>query len=388
MRMMNEMAPWARGSSRVAAAACAALVLAAGPVAAQSARHAATLAALAAHPIFFHGEEVVLRTEAMSEQVLTWLVDGEVRVLALDVPPPPDNIIERLEIVGTFYDVGRLEDNDPRVRDLPLARLSNRLLNKPWPTTGELPIVVASSSRPVRAPDATTMRNIVLDPDRYVDAGVTLTGRFRGRNLYADLPAAPDESRWDFVLRSADAAVWVVGKEPKGDGFELDVAARVDTGRWLEVTGTVSVKDDMVLVEAGALRLAEPAADATSAPAPRDAPPLLPPEVIFSAPLADDVNVARDTTVRVQFSRDMDRDSFEGNIHVGYAGSDPETAGASAPAALSFETDYHGRNRVLEIRVEEELDQFRALEVRLLEGITANDGAPLPPWTLSFFTGD
>ena len=388
MRMMNEMAPLTRGSSRVAAAACAALVLAAGPVAAQSGRHAATLGALAAHPIFFHGEEVVLRAEATSEQVLTWLVDGEVRILALDVPPPPNGVIEHLEIVGTFYDVGRLEDNDPRVRDLPLARLSDRLLNKPWPTTGELPIVVASSSRPVRAPDATTMRNIVLDPDRYIDAGVTLTGRFRGRNLYADLPRAPDESRWDFVLRSADAAVWVVGKEPKGDGFELDVAARVDTGRWLEVTGTVSVKDDMVLVDAGVLRLAEPTADETSAPAPRDAPPLLPPEVIFSAPLADDVNVARDTTVRVQFSRDMDRDSFEGSIHVGYAGSDPATASETSPDALSFETDYHGRNRVLEIRFEEELDQFRALEVRLLEGITANDGAPLLPWMLSFFTGN
>ncbi len=387
MRKMNEMARSLRGSSRVWAAACAALVLASPPAAAQSTRHAATLGALDAHPIFFHGEEVILRTEAMSEQVLTWLVDGEVRILALDVPLPPTGVIERLEIIGTFYDLGRLEDTDPRVRDLPLARISDRLLNKPWPSAGELPIVVVSSSRPARAPDAISLRNVVLDPDRYIDAGVTLTGRFRGRNLYGDLPEAPDESRWDFVLRSADAAVWVVGKEPKGDGFELDVTARVDTGRWLEVTGRVSVKDDMVLVDAGALKLAEPAADATP-PTPRDAPPLAPPEVIFSAPLADDVNVVRDTTVRVQFSRDMDRDSFDGTIHVGYTESDAESAGDVASAALIFETEYHGRNRVLEIRFEDELDQFRAVEVHLLEGITANDGAPLPPWTLSFFTGE
>lgn len=382
------MARFPRASPCAAAAACAALVLSSSPAAAQSTRHAATVAALDTHPIFFHGEEVVLRAEAMSEQVLTWLVDQEVRILALDVPPPPPDVIERLEIVGTFYDVGRLEDTDPRVRDLPLARISDRLLGKPWPSAGELPIVVASSSRLARAPDATTLRNIVLDPQRYVDAGVTLTGRFRGRNLYGDLPEAPDESRWDFVLRSADAAVWIVGKEPKGDGFELDVTARVDTGRWLEVTGTVSVKDDMVLVDAGALKLAEPAADATPTPARRAAPQLAPPEVIFSAPLAEDVNVARDTTVRVQFSRDMDRESFDGNIHVGYAGSDSEPAGDAAPAALIFESEYHGRNRVVEIRFEDELDQFRVVEVHLLEGITANDGAPLPPWTLSFMTGE
>ena len=143
-----------------------------------------------------------------------------------------------------------------------------------------------------------------------------------------------------------------------------------------------------MLVDAGALKLAEPAADATPTPARRAAPQLAPPEVIFSAPLAEDVNVARDTTVRVQFSRDMDRESFDGNIHVGYAGSDSEPAGDAAPAALIFESEYHGRNRVVEIRFEDELDQFRVVEVHLLEGITANDGAPLPPWTLSFMTGE
>ena len=102
----------------------------------------------------------------------------------------------------------------------------------------------------------------------------------------------------------------------------------------------------MVLVEAGALRLAEPVADAEPATAARAAP-LPPPAVIFSAPLADDIDVPPDTTVRVQFSRDMDPDSFDGNVRVRYAGPSADGDEADGPA---FETTYRGRNRVLELR--------------------------------------
>ena len=38
---------------------------------------------------------------------------------------------------------------------------------------------------------------------------VTITGQYSGRNLTGDLPDAPARSRYDFVLRSADAAIWV-----------------------------------------------------------------------------------------------------------------------------------------------------------------------------------
>jgi hypothetical protein len=358
--------------------------LSAASAAAQTTRRAATVRALASHPLYFHREEVILVVDVTSDGFLTWLVDGGVRILALDVPPPAAGAVERLEIVGTFYDLGRLQDTDPRVRDLPIARISNRLLGKSWPSVGELPVVVATSSRPPRAPAATTLRSVVLEPERYADRGVTLTGRFRGRNLYGDMPEAPEESRWDFVLRSADAAVWVVGMEPKGDGFELDLLRRADTGRWLEVIGQVRLEDDMVLVDAGALRLAEPVAEAAPVAAARPAP-LPAPVVIFSAPLADDIDVPPDTTVRVQFSRDMDPDSFDGNVRVRYGGTSATDSGAEEPV---FETAYRGRNRVLEIRLDVELERFRSVQVDLLEGIAASDGVPLAAWSLSFFTGD
>ncbi|MCY4660828.1 MAG: Ig-like domain-containing protein [Acidobacteria bacterium] len=377
---------WAKSARRasvpMAACVCAAMVLTVGSAEAQTGRRAATVRGLDAHPLYFHGESIVLLVDVTSDDFLTWLVDGEVRVLVLDVPPPAPGSVERLEITGTFYDLGRLQDSDPRVRNLPVARIADRLLGKPWPGVGELPVVVATSSRPPREPAATTLRSIVLEPERYTERGVTLTGRFRGRNLYGDMPEAPEESRWDFVLRSADAAVWVVGMEPKGDGFELDLLRRADTGRWLEVTGEVRLEDDMVLVEAGALRLAEPVAEAE--PVADARPALPPPVVIFSAPVADDIDVPPDTTVRVQFSRDMDPDSFEGNVRVRYGGPSATDAGPEAPA---FEAAYRGRNRVLEIRLDVELERFRSVRVDLLEGITASDGEPLAAWSLAFFTG-
>ena len=382
---MAQLQWWRRTARRAAAFSCAFALLAPG-VGAQS-RRAATLDAIERHPFFFHGQEVLLVSDAIAEQVLTWLVsdDDSMRLLAFDVPPPPEGTRERLEVIGTFYDVGRLDESDQRLAGLPIRRLSEELLRKPWPARGELPLLVATSSRPAARPSATTLRSIVLDPDRYRDQGVTIIGRFRGRNLYGDLPEAPDESRWDFVLRSADAAVWVVGREPKGDGFELDVLARMDTGRWLEVTGAVRVQDGMVLVDAGALALAEPVPD-RSPPAAVETRRLPPPEVIFSAPLPDDVDVPQDTMVRVQFSRDMDPESFNGQVRVAYAGPAGTRVDPDA-ADILFELAYRGRNRVLEIRFDDQLERFRSVTVELLDGVQANDGTPLPPWTLSFFIG-
>jgi len=362
-------------------------LLAAPSVTAQTSRRAATLDAIDQHPFFFHGQEVVLVAEAVADQVLTWLVneDDSIRILALDVPPPPAGAREPLEVVGTFFDVGRLEETDQRLAGLPIRRISDELLQRPWPTRGELPILIATESRPAEAATATTLRSIVLDPAHYENEGVTVIGRFRGRNLYGDMPEAPDESRWDFVLRSADAAIWVVGMEPKGDDFELDILARRDTGRWLEVTGSVRIENGMVLVDAGRLTLAEPGADrpadttATASAATR----LPPPEVIFSAPMANDIDVPPDGNVRVQFSRDMDAESFEGRVRARYG----QGAAAAEGAEILVTIGYRGRNRVLEVHFEQELERFQSVTVELLDGISANDGTPLAPWVITFFVG-
>ena len=42
---------------------------------------------------------------------------------------------------------------------------------------------------------------------------------------------------------------------------------------------------------------------------------------------------------------------------------------------------------MLEMRFEQLLEPFRNVTVQLLDGVTANDGTPMAPWTLSFFVG-
>ena len=137
-----------------------------------------------------------------------------------------------------------------------------------------------------------------------------MTGRSAPATCSATSPRRPGHTRDDFVLQSGDASIWVVGMEPKGDGFDFDVMARVDTNRWLQVTGVVGGGDHLATIEAERLASVErpaPAAARREAPRPAQGPPA---EVIFSAPTQDDDGVALDAPVRFQFSRDMTPDSF------------------------------------------------------------------------------
>ena len=76
---------------------------------------------------------------------------------------------------------------------------------------------------------------IVLPPDRYVDPEVRSSGA-SWANLYGDLPQG--RSTRPLGLRAAVGRRGGVGhrRAPEGRGFDLDPGARVDTGRWLEVT--------------------------------------------------------------------------------------------------------------------------------------------------------
>ena len=366
------------------AAAAAALSLAGvlrpAVVAAQPLRYMpTTLAAIDAYPSFFHRQTVVVRATPEGDLQEVFISDGERRLRALHVAPPVADERDVLEIAGTFWDVGRLQPNDPRVADHGLAAISERVLGKPWPSSGELRVLIADDTRRADAPDGTTIRSISLDPARYRDRTVTVTGRFRARNLFGDLPEAPGNTRDDFVLRSGDASIWIVGMEPKGDGFDFDVMARVDTNRWLQVTGVVGGGDRLATIEAESLATVErpaPAADRREAPRPEQR---LPAEVIFSAPTQDDTGVALDALVRFQFSRDMNPDSFAGNVRAAYVGADD--------GALALTAEYRLRNRVLNVQFAEPLLPYRPVAVTLGDGVEAVDGAALIPYTLRFATG-
>jgi hypothetical protein len=258
----------------------------------------------------------------------------------------------------------------------------------PWPHPGEVTALLASAILPAAAPLAPSIHAIVLNPGRYIDQRVTITGQYAGRNLTGDLPEAPGKSRYDFVLRSADAAIWVIGIPPRGRGFELGLDARIDTNRWLQVSGVVQQGHGLQWVEADAGSLVltkaptETVTEETESSVRVPAAP--PPEVIFSTPSQEETEVSRTTTIRIQFSRDLNSATLKGHVRINYRRLNG-TEGSDRPA--EFGIQYMVINRVLEIRFTKPLEPFRGLSVQLLEGILGTDGQPLKPWTLTFAIG-
>jgi hypothetical protein len=212
-----------------------------------------------------------------------------------------------------------------------------------------------------------------------------VVGQFHGRNLFGDLPSAPGKSRYDFVLRSADAAVWVTDLRPRGRGFDLSVDARVDTGRWLQVSGTVSIDRGLVTIVGStvATTAAPDAAPPTEEEDPTPAVPLETAEMIFSSPTEGDINVPVAGSVRVQFSRGLDPASIAGQIRVSYVGA----TAPDAPGSPEFQHSYDLGTRAIEVKFTNPLDRFRTVKVEMLDGLKTFDGAPVTPATLTFSTG-
>jgi hypothetical protein len=221
-----------------------------------------------------------------------------------------------------------------------------------------------------------------------VDQRVTIQGQFRGRNLFGDQPQAPagGDGRKEFVLRSADASLWVTGKQPKGRGFTFDVASRLDTRRWLEVSGVVKEDRGIVWIVAEELTETSPQAE-KAAEQITSSVPTIPPEVLFSAPTQDETDVPLDTKVRIQFSRDLNPDTLKNGLAIRY--SAPQAAERGEPQAplISARANYNKGTRVLELTFQEPLERFRVVSVTLSEEIKGSDGLALKPYTLTFTLG-
>lgn len=343
-------------------------------------RRITTLTALTTFPVFYHLQPVHVRGTAREQDGMFRLEHDAARVWLVNGPSgrlPDANAAS--EVTGTFMDVGRLDPSDARSQTA-LATLSQRILNRNWPGVGELLVLIVDGATTADPFPAPSVRALALAPERYVDQEVTVVGRFRGRNLYGDLADAPGKSRWDFVLQSADAAVWVTGRRPRGNGFDLNVDNRVDTGRWLEVAGLVKVERGLVRLEATAIRAAQAPAQTAQPEAVVTVPVRIPPpEVVFSAPTDGETEVEPNATIRVQFSRDLKPESVKGQVGVSYVGVDK-------PAPV-FAANYDAGRRVLEIKFAAPLEPFHTVQVKLDSGIVATDGQPLGAWTVTFSVG-
>lgn len=350
-------------------------------------RKSTTLDALAAYPGFYHLQPVRVRARLVTDQVGTALIAGETRMLAVGEPVLGRGDGE-VEVTGTFIDVGRLTQDDQRVSQYGLVALSQKVLQREWPGQGELLVIAvqeASAAEPLSAP---SVRAIALDPSRFEGQTVTVAGRFRGRNLYGDQPAGPGRSRYDFVIQLADASLWVTGRRPRSNGLDLNVDARVDTGRWVEVQGDVRTSKGQVWIEAIDIRPTTAAAETAPAETEGDAAPAEPaPQVIFSTPTPGEVDVAPAARVRIQFSRDMIADSFKGNVTVRYRAQEAVERGVPPAAVPAFTADYDAGRRVLELKFTTPFERFRTVEIDLGEGVLATDKQPLEPYQLAFTVG-
>jgi hypothetical protein len=235
----------------------------------------------------------------------------------------------------------------------------------------------------VAAEDASatpTVRALALEPWKFEGQTVTVAGNFRGRNLFGEIPDSPGRGRYDFVLRGAEGAIWVTGIRPRGKGFDFDVDRRLDTNRWVEVTGVVKRTRGLVSIEATKIALAE-APQAATVEDEIPPPPPLPAEVVFSAPTDGETDVLTTDPIRVQFSRGLREATLAGRIHVNYVGAPP---GVTAP---SFKTSYDAATRALQIKFDTPLEPLRLVKVELLEGLLAFDGGPVKPWSVTFTVG-
>jgi Bacterial Ig-like domain len=363
----------------VAAVVC--VLYACGVEAQTSARRLTTIDAVRQFPGYFHLQNLLLRGEfAESDaRVMFRAADQEMRVfLASGVSAASGPV----EIRAQMIDVGRLEPGDPRVQPFSSSLHIGDGPEPRWPRPGEELVLVVDGVMSAQPATAPTLRALALEPWRFEGQRVTVVGQFRGRNLLGDLPASPAKGRYDFVIRSADGSVWVTGLRPRAKNVELSVDARVDTGRWVQVTGTVARERGLVMIEG--MTFAEASAPEVLPPSEEPAAaavPLLPVQVVFSSPTPDESDVPATTSVRVQFSRGLNPSTLAGQIRVSVIGAEP----TSMPP--QFQHSYDAANRAVEIKFTQPLEPFRTIRVEFLEGLKGFDGAPFTPWTLTFSIG-
>jgi Bacterial Ig-like domain len=363
------------------------LVVAAAVSAQPTARRATNIGALLAYPGFYHLRSIVIVGTVKTQP------NGELRVgdeggsLRLVVKgSAPDGLDE---IRGEFWDLGRMKPDEPRLTNIDVRATFHIDPDAPWPKSGEIMAIVATAVSPASPPPAPSIRAIVLNPSRYLDQKVTVVGQYGGRNLLGDLPDSPAKSRYDFVLRSTDAAIWISNVRPKTKDFDLSLDARIDTGRWLQITGVVQQGRGLQWLdgEAGTLASGKPPTETAEHEEPIRVALGPPPEVVFSAPTQDESDVPLNTSVRVQFSRDIDPATIKGHVRIGYLDSQTRERGEFVTPSAEFTTSYNAANRVLEIRFRTPLERFRTLRVELSDAILGTDQQPLKPWTLSFGLG-
>jgi Bacterial Ig-like domain len=362
------------------------LLLAAAALTAQpQPRRATTITAIRNYPGFYHQQTVLVvgEVKGADERMTIGTEEGAIKLVAREAPREG-----RIEARGQLLDIGRMAQDDPRLIPFNLLDRVRAAYQDRWPKPGEeLILLLGGTGPPPAATNVTSppLRALAMEPTRFDGQKVTITGQFRGRNLFGDLPEAPTQGRFEFVLRSGDAGVWVMGLQPKGKAFNLDPGKRIDTGRWLKVQGTVHSAKGLTWLDGTSIELAAAPAETTEVAI--DLPPPPPVEILFTAPAEGEADVRSTERIRMQLSRDLDPATLKDHVRLTYSAADSKERGEAQPPAIAFTTNYTKENRALEIRPAEPLARFRLVKMEILEGVKGTDGGPMKPFTLTFTTG-
>jgi hypothetical protein len=221
-----------------------------------------------------------------------------------------------------------------------------------------------------------SLEDLVSRPGKLDGQIVRVTGRFRGRNLFGDLPARSMRVTSDWVIKDSLYAVWVTGRKPKGDGFDLDPGIRRDTSRWLEVVGRPRTRNGVVVIEAATVSLTTPPSPARSEVAPAPPPPerpKIPPVIVFSLPIEGEGDFDASGRIVVQFNNDMNEDTFKGRVGLRYAGA----VRPGDPGFAGMRVTYNAGQKALVVDPGGPILRGRPLELVLLKGILDVDDQPL-----------
>ncbi len=304
---------------------------------------------------------------------------------------------QKVEIQGIFFDLDQVMDpqNHPVLRYFPGAiRRDGMAFDKNLfiaVTSADVIEEVKSEIGPdkeieevdVTDPDIDTstlaaldLRELVKDPTPHLGKQVVVFGKFRGSNLYGDLSIKAKRTPRDFVIKVADAAIWVTGRRPRGKGFRLDPSKRRDTGEWLRVVGEPFEESGNVYFRAVKIEIAEEPDDPDLEPVrvaraeENEVGP--PPEVTFTLPIAGEKDIPLTSEFRVQFSKDMKEESFHRNVDLLYA--DDDGIGNPFP---DLQVTYDGPSRTLTVRPGKELAPGKEIRLILYDAISDAEGQKL-----------
>ena len=226
-------------------------------------RRAATIEAIRSYPAFYNGQPVLLRAELQQDGERASLVAGESRIPALLKSGVSGSGL--LEIRGEVWDLGRMQPDDPRLSGREIRQFVALESGASWPKPGEIVIVNVTAAMPAESLVAPSVRNAGARARALCRPARHRKGTVPGQESLRRFAAGAGQRQWlgrDFVIRSADAAIWVTGKQPKGRGFSFDVTSRLDTQRWIEVSGTVKWERGLVSIVARQIAETSPQADA------------------------------------------------------------------------------------------------------------------------------